>query len=126
MRLLLLSLLSVSMLNVSVATVGPTQIASDVEHIAKIKQTVNKIGSDENVNVTLLDGTTVKGRITVIGDTSFILIRKKTTDSLTINFAQVKQVRRTGSNPLSDPGVWVGMTLIPVIIGFAFWARNKD
>lgn len=126
MRLLLLSLLSVSMLNVSVATVGPTQIASDVEHIAKIKQTVNKIGSDENVNVTLLDGTTVKGRITVIGDTSFILIRKKTTDSLTINFAQVKQVRRAGSNPLSDPGVWVGITLIPTIIAFAFWARNKD
>jgi len=126
MRLLLLSLLSVSMLNVSVATVGPTQIASDVEHIAKIKQTVNKIGSDENVNVTLLDGTTVKGRITVIGDTSFILIRKKTTDSLTINFAQVKQVRRTGSKPFSDPGVWVGITLIPTIIAFAFWARNKD
>ena len=114
------------MLNLSVAAVVPAQNQSDVQRVAKVQRGVNKIGSDANVKIKFVDGSTAKGRITVIGDTSFVLINKKTTDSITISFAQVKEVRRVGDNPFSDPAMWVGIAMIPAIIGLCFWARNKD
>ena len=45
---------------------------------------------------------------------------------MTIGFAQVKQVGRVGENAFSDPGMWVGIALIPAIIGLCFGAKNKD
>jgi len=114
------------MINLSVAAILPAQTRADGERIAKVKRTVNKIGSDANVNVKFLDGRTAKGRITVIGDSSFVLVNKKTTDSMTIGFAQVKEVGRVGDNAFSDPAMWVGIAMIPAIIRLCLWARNKD
>ena len=122
----MISLVSALMINFSVATIVPAQTQADSERIAKVKRTVNRIGSDASVNVKFVDGSMAKGRITIIGDTAFVLVNKKTTDSVTITYAQVKEVRRTGDNAFSDPGVWVGIALIPAIIGLCFWARNKD
>jgi hypothetical protein len=114
------------MINFSVATIVPGQTQSDVERIAQVKRTVNKIGSDANVNVKFLDGSTAKGRLTTIGDSSFVLVNKKTTDSMTISFAQVKHVGRVDDSALHDRGMWLGIAMIPAIIGLCFWARNKD
>jgi len=114
------------MINLSVAAIVPAQTQADAERIAKVKRTVNKIGSDANVNIKFLDGRTAKGRITVIGDSSFVLVNKKMTDSMTIGFAQVKEVGRVGDNAFSDPAMWVGIAMIPAIIGLCLWARNKD
>ena len=126
MRRLLISVVSALMINLSVAAILPAQTRADGERIAKVKRTVNKIGSDANVNVKFLDGRTAKRRITVIGDSSFVLVNKKTTDSMTIGFAQVKEVGRVGDNAFSDPAMWVGIAMIPAIIGLCLWARNKD
>jgi len=114
------------MINLSVATIIPAQVQADSERISKVKRTVNGIGSDASVNVKFVDGSMAKGRITIIGDTSFVLVNKKTTDSVTISYAQVKEVRRTGDNALTDRGMWLGIALIPAIIGLGLWARNKD
>ncbi|HXT62842.1 MAG TPA: hypothetical protein VN696_07390 [Pyrinomonadaceae bacterium] len=126
MRRLLVSVGSALMINLSVAAIVPAQTQADAERIAKVKRTVNKIGSDANVNIKFLDGRTAKGRITVIGDSSFVLVNKKMTDSMTIGFAQVKEVGRVGDNAFSDPAMWVGIAMIPAIIGLCLWARNKD
>ena len=126
LRRLLISVVSALMINFSVAPFVAGQMQTDSERIAKVKRTVNKIGSDANVNVKFLDGSMAKGRITIIGDSSFVLRNKKTTDSMTIGFAQVKQVGRVGDSALSDPAMWVGIAMIPAIIGLCFWARNKD
>ena len=126
MRRILVSSVSLLLLNLCVVTTVVAQTQADSERIAKVKRTVNKIGSDANVNVKFLDGSTAKGRITIIGDTSFVLVNKKTTDSVTISYAQVKEVRRAGDNALTDRGMWLGIALIPAIIGLCFWARNKD
>ena len=125
MRRLLIAVVCGLMINLSIAISTPGQVQADAERIAKVKRTVNKIGSDANVNVKFLDGSTAKGRITIIGDTSFVLVNKKTTDSMTIGFAQVKHVGRV-DDVLSDRGMWLGIALIPAIIGLCFWARNKD
>jgi hypothetical protein len=114
------------MINLSVVTIIPAQGQADSEHIAKVKRTVNGIGSDASVNVKFVDGSMAKGRITIIGDTSFVLVNKKTTDSVTISYGQVKEVTRAGDKALADPGMWLGIALIPAIIGLCFWARNKD
>ncbi len=126
MKRLIIAVLSALMINFSVATIVPAQTQADAERIAKVKRTVNKIGSDANVNVKFLDGSVVKGRITIIGDSSFVLVNKKTTDSMTIGFAQVKQVGRVGDNAFSGPAMWMGIAMIPAIIGLCLWARNKD
>lgn len=126
MKRLLRAVVSALIINLSVATMAPGQTQADIERIAKVERTVNKIGSDANVTVKFLDGSTVKGRITIIGDSSFVLVNNKTTDSMTIGFAQVKQVGRVGENAFSDPGIWVGIALIPAIIGLCLWAKNKD
>lgn len=126
MKRLLIAVVSGLMINLAIAVSAPGQAQADSERIAKVKRTVNKIGTDANVNVRFLDGSTAKGRITMIGDTSFVLVNKKTTDSMTIGFAQVKEVARVGDNALSDPGMWIGIAMIPAIIGLCFWARNKD
>lgn len=126
MKRILIAVVSGLMINFSVATIVPGQTQADAERIAKVKRTVDKIGTDANVNVKFLDGSTAKGRITIIGDTSFVLVNKKTTDSMTIGFAQVKQVGRVGDNAFSDLSMWLGIAMIPAIIGLCFWARNKD
>jgi hypothetical protein len=126
MKLLLICVVSALMINLSVATIIPAQVQADPERIAKVKRTVNGIGSDASVNVKLVDGSMTKGRITIIGDTSFVLVNKKTTDSVTISYALVKEVRRAGENALTDRGMWLGIALIPAILGLCFWARNKD
>lgn len=126
MKQLLIAVVSGLIINFSVVTIVPGQTQADAERVAKVKRTVNKIGSDANVTVKFLDGSTAKGRITIIGDSSFVLVNKKTTDSMTIGFAQVKQVGRVGDNALSDPGMWLGIAMIPAIIGLCLWARNKD
>ena len=116
----------VVLLTLSLVAIVPGQTQADSERIAKVKRTVNKMGIDANVNVKFVDGSVAKGRITIIGDSSFVLINKKTTDSMTIGFAQVKQVSRAGDNALSDRGMWLGIAMIPAIIGLCLWARNKD
>ena len=126
MRRLLILVVSALVINLPVATIVSGQTQADSERIAKVKRTVSKIGPDGNVKVKFLDGSTSKGRITIIGDTSFVLVNKKTTDSMTIGFAQIKQVDRVGDNAFSDPGMWMGIAMIPAIIGLCLWARNKD
>lgn len=126
MKGLLISVVSALIINLSVATIVPGQMQADAERTAKVKRAIDKIGSDANVDVKFLDGSTAKGRITIIGDSSFVLVNQKTTDSMTIAFAQVKQVGRLGDGAFSDPGMWVGLAMIPAIIGLCFWARNKD
>jgi hypothetical protein len=126
MRRILVLPVIVMLLTVSFVAIVPGQTQADSERIAKVKRSVNKIGIDANVNVKFVDGSVAKGRITIIGDSSFVLVNKKTTDSMTIGFAQVKQVSRAGDNALSDRGMWLGIAMIPAIIGICLWARNKD
>ena len=99
---------------------APAQVAKDAQRVARVKRDVNKIGVDGNMNVELLDGTHLKGRVDEIGNDYFVLIEKKTADTRKVTFARVKQVGRVSDNPFSNPGTWVGLALIPTIIGFCF------
>jgi hypothetical protein len=105
---------------------APAQVDKDVQRVARVKRDVNKIGVDENVDVKLLDGTHLRGRVDEIGDDYFVLIEKKTADTRKVTFAQVKQVGRVVDNPFSDPKVLMGAAFIPIIIGLCIWAKGAD
>jgi len=124
MKLTLVSILAVVLVNVACAVSACAQGDIEVQRVAKVKKDVNKIGVDERVNVRIMDGTVIKGRIKEIGDDYFVLIEKRTADSRMLRFAQVKQVRSVVDNPFSDPAVVLGLALIPVIIVAAVMSRG--
>jgi hypothetical protein len=125
-RKLLIWILVAALGNLVCVTSASAQVDKDAQRVARVKRDVNKIGFDENVSVKFLDGTHLKGRVNEIGDDYFVLIEKKTADTRKITFAQVKQVGRVADNPFSNPGTWVGLVLIPTIIGFCIWAKGVD
>lgn len=125
-RQLLASFLVAVLSNFLCVMSAPAQVDKDVQRVARVKRDVNKIGVDENVNVKLLDGTQLRGRVDEIGDDYFVLIEKKTADTRKLTFAQVKQIGRVVDNPFSDPKVLMGVAFIPIIIGLCFWAKGAD
>jgi hypothetical protein len=124
MRLTLILILAFAVISPVCLISVAAQADPDAQRIAKVKKDVNKIGVDERVNVRIVDGTVIKGRIKEIGDDYFVLIEKQTADSRMLRFAQVKQVRSVVDNPLSDPAVVLGLALIPVIIVAAVMSRG--
>jgi hypothetical protein len=116
-----LTALAIAALAINFAWVTPAlaQTDQDAQRLAKVKQAVNKIGIDERARISLLDGTKLKGRITEIGEDYFVLAPEKTESANRIKFAQVKQAKPIAENPFGDPGLLMGLGLIPVILALA-------
>ena len=114
-------LLAFVVLNCSIVTVR-AQSENEARRIAKVKRAVNKIGIDGKVDVRLMDGSVVKGHISEIGDLHFVLVNKKTGDSRTFTFAQVREVKR----PSSELVAILGVALIPLVVGVVIWAGRQD
>ena len=123
-RLLVLALSALTVIS-STSMVVPAQSNKDAQRVAKMKRTVNKIGVDEKIEVKLLDGSKIKGRITEIGDQYFVLIADKTGDTRRLTYGQVKQAGPSVDTPFNDPKGWLAIALIPAIIGLSFWAKDK-
>lgn len=116
MKRLLKSLFSALLISLVCVTSTPAQADKESQRVDRVKQRVNKIGVDEKVEVRLTDSTKLKGRIGLIGNDYLVLVDRKTGDSTTLNFAQVKQISTNLDNPFSDPGVLMGLAFIPAII----------
>lgn len=113
---------------VSVAPFSGYAKSSAQDQVAKIKEKVAKVGTGPKarVKVTLKDGTSLKGHITVIEDERFVLVADKTATVNSINYTDVKQVKTLTDNPFSDPKVWLGLALIPAIIVIGVVAKGVD
>ena len=123
-RKLLTFTLATWLISFGCVTSAPAQTDKDAQRLAKVKHAINKIGIDESTNVSLQDGTKLKGRIVEIGEDYLVLVEKKTANSNRISFAQVKQVKSVVANPLGDPAVLLGLALIPTIIGLSILAKG--
>jgi small nuclear ribonucleoprotein (snRNP)-like protein len=117
-------ILVVALTHLSFVT-SPAQVDKEVLRIAKIKGNVNKIGIDEKIQIKLLDGTKLKGRLTEIGDQYFVLIEDKSGDTRRITFAQAKQAGREVDTPFNDPKGWLAVALIPATIGISILVKDK-
>ena len=107
------------------ASSTPAQTSKEVQRIQKVGREINKIGIGENVWVKTLDGTKLKGHINEIGDDYVVVADNKTGNVTRLPFAQVKQVKTVAEKPFSDPAVWLGITLLPVIIALSVLAKGK-
>jgi hypothetical protein len=86
---------------------------------------INRIGIGEKVWVKTLDGAKLKGHINEIGADYVVVADNKTGDVTRLRFAQVRQVKTVAEKPFLDPAVWLGITLLPVIIVGAILAKGK-
>src|SRR5260370_16202297 len=111
--------------NFACTTSAPAQSNKDVAGIDRLRRDVEKIGFDERVEVKLNDGTKLKGHINEIGADYVVVADNKTGDVTRLRFAQVRQVKTVAEKPFSDPAVWLGITLLPVIIVGAILAKRK-
>ena len=112
-------------INFACATSAPAQASKEVQRIQRLGREINIIGIGENVWVKTLDGTKLKGHINEIGDDYFVVADNKTGNVTRLRFAQVKQVKTVAKKPFSDPAVWLGITLLPVIIALSVLAKGK-
>ena len=112
-------------INFACATSTPAQASKEVQRTQKVGREINRIGIGENVWVKTLDGTRLKGHINEIGDDYVVVADNKTGNITRLRFGEVKQVRTVAEKPFSDPAVWLGITLLPVIIGLAVLAKGK-
>lgn len=124
MKRLLKSLFSALLISFVCVTSTPAQADKESQRVDRVKRQVNKIGFDEKVEVRLTDSTRLKGRISLIGEDYLVLVDRKTGDSTTLSFAQVKQIRTSLDNPFSDPAVLMGLAFIPAIIVACLLAKG--
>ena len=106
-------------------TSAPAQSNKDAERMQKVGRDINRIGIGEKVWVKTLDGAKLKGHINEIGADYVVVADNKTGDVTRLRFAQVKQVKTVAEKSFSDPAVWLGITLLPVIIVGAILAKGK-
>jgi hypothetical protein len=111
-------------INFACATSTPAQASKEDQRIQKVGRE-NRIGIGENVWVKTSDGTKLRGHINEIGDDYVVVADTKTGQVTRLKFGQVKQVRTVAEKPFSDPAVWLGITLLPVIIALAVLAKGK-
>jgi len=111
-------------INFACAPPAPAQSNKDAARIQKVGRDINRIGIGEKVWVKTLDGTKLKGHINEIG-ADYVVVADKTGDVTRLRFAQVRQVKTVAEKPFSDPAVWLGITLLPVIIVGAILAKGK-
>jgi len=126
MKQITVGMIAALIISLVCVTSTPGQADKESQRVVKVKQQVNKIGWDENVEVRLTDSSRLKGQISIIGDEYFVLVDRKTGDATTLRFAQVKQIRRVLDNPFSDPAVLVGLAIIPAIIVLSVLAKRAD
>ena len=92
------------------AIAGDTAAVSNQTDAAKIKSEIAKRGTGEKarVKITTRDNKNVTGYVREIGDTSFVLVTKDSTDPRTLAYSEVAKVRGPGLSTRTKVGIGVG------------------
>jgi hypothetical protein len=88
------------------------QITEGTSHIVKVKDQVRKrgIGEKSRVKANLANGTEVKGYVSKIEETSFD-VTEKTGHTVTIAYADVRNIRGPGLSKGAKIGIGVGVAV---------------
>lgn len=83
------------LLNLTFYSTAMANPESDAKFAEKVKANIAKlgVGSDAKIKVKLKDGTKLKGYVSEIKDTSFIVMNENTGTSSEVPYPQVKQVK---------------------------------
>ena len=110
----------------SAVSVRPVWASSNVEKevrfAGKVKSGIEKVGSgrDARIEVKLRDKTRLKGYVSEIGETEFVVTDAKTGASNKVAYANVAQVKgnnlSTGAKIGIGIGIGVGLTILVVLL----------
>ncbi|MEJ7624463.1 MAG: hypothetical protein WKF34_10770 [Pyrinomonadaceae bacterium] len=94
------------------------QTDRDAQLAAKARAEVQKlgVGRDARVEVRMRDNTKLKGSINVVGEHSFSITDSKTGASQTVAYADVTQVKRSGSGLSARTWVVIGAAAVAAAI----------
>ncbi|HUS12126.1 MAG TPA: hypothetical protein VMZ30_16795 [Pyrinomonadaceae bacterium] len=116
----------IACLVLSAISVRPVAASSNVEKevrfAGKVKSGIEKLGSgrDTRVEVKLRDKTRLKGYVSEIGETEFVVTDAKTGASNKVAYADVAQVKgnnlSTGAKIGIGIGIGVGLTILVVLL----------
>src|ERR1700675_4002731 len=116
-----LSMLLVAMVVFSSAGYGAQ--TAETPRVAKIRAQVQKRGTGEKskVKVTLGNGTTVKGYISKIEETSFEVSGSKTGQVTPVSYTDVQKIQGPGLSTGAKVaiGVGIGLGVVAVVFGIA-------
>ena len=102
--------------------VASTNAEKEARFASKVKAGIEKVGSgpDTRVEVKLRDKTRVKGFVSEIGESDFVVTDAKTGASNKIAYANVAQVKgnnlSTGAKIGIGIGIGVGLTILVVLL----------
>ena len=107
---------------------GPQQgQAAETPQVATFKAQVRKhsIGEKSKVRVTLGNGTTVKGYISKIEESSFDVNGGKTGQATSISYSDVQKIQGPGLSTGAKVGIGVAIGVaIVVVVGLILYARS--
>ena len=123
MKKLVTCLLSVSLISLTCVSSAPAQTDKDAQRFSQVKHEVEKLGFDEQVEVRLQDGSTLKGRISGIADDQFVITDKQGT-ATKVPYASARRVVKSNGSTRSQLGLFAlgvgglaGMIALIVIVG---------
>ena len=99
-----------------------SNVEKEVRFAGKVKSGIEKVGSgrDTRVDVKLRDKTRLKGYVSEIGETEFVVTDAKTGASNKVAYANVAQVKgnnlSTGAKIGIGIGIGVGLTILVVLL----------
>ena len=122
-KILILSLIFL-VLNLSLSSVvfAETKTEKEAKFAIKVKANIEKlgVGTESRVQVKLKDGTKVKGYVSQINESSFVVIEDKTGDSVEIPYPNAKQVKGNNLNTGIKIAIAAG-----IIIALLLWLNHE-
>ena len=122
-KLLTMMIAGLVLTAVSVRPVAASSnVEKEVRFAAKVKSGIEKVGSgrDTRIEVKLRDKTRLKGYVSEIGETDFVVTDAKTGASNRVAYANVAQVKgnnmSTGAKIGIGIGIGVGLTILVVLL----------
>ena len=93
-----------------------TNEEKEAKFAAKVKSEITKLGTgkDARVEVKLKDGTKLKGYVSQINETSFVVMDEKTATPTEVPYQQTKQVK--GHNHSERVAIILGVVIVVVVI----------
>ncbi len=100
------------------------QTESDTKFAEKVKTNVAKrgAGKDVKVKIKLKDGTKLKGYVSKVKDSGFVVVNEKTRTDTEIQYLQVKQLEQSEGNKSSTVNQILKGALIIGVFALFGWA----
>ena len=113
-------ILAVLVINLSLSAVafGETKEGKEGKFAEKVKANVTKLGTgkDARVEIKLKDGKKLKGYVTQVNESSFVVMDEKTVTPTEVPYPQTKQIKGNNLSTGLKIAIGVGIALAVILI----------